>query len=250
MALVTGGANGIGLACVRRLLADGAQVVIADREAEANCAALSALKLDTSRYAYLVCDVASPADTERLVATAIARFGGIDICICSAGMAEPPTPFWDLKLEDFDRVLAVNLRAPFLLGQAVARHMLATGRQGSITHISSVGGILAVPEVSAYCISKAGLGMLTKTMAVSLAPHGIRVNAVAPGPTRTRMQADAATPDWILARTPLGRIAEPEEIASIVAFLSSTDASYVTGQTLYADGGRLGLNYTTSRLGS
>lgn len=243
-AIVTGGASGIGLACAHRLCEDGATVLIADVQAEACVLAVEALAARGGNASYLVTDVSHPQDITRLVDTAIRLHGGIDICVSSAGIVDKPVLFHHLDVADFDRIMGVNLRGPLMLGQAVAQHMLDTGRQGSITHISSVGGELAVPEVPSYCISKAGLDMLTKLMAVTLAPQGIRVNAVAPGPTRTRMQSGVETPDWVLARTPLGRVAEPEEIAAIVAFLSSEDASYLTGQTLYADGGRLALNYT------
>jgi NAD(P)-dependent dehydrogenase (short-subunit alcohol dehydrogenase family) len=133
-----------------------------------------------------------------------------------------------------------------MLGREVAKHMAARGGPGSIIHISSVGGTLGVAETFAYCASKAALGMLTKTMALSLAAYGIRVNAVAPGPTESPMLAPLpqAVRQRMLSRTPLGRFAEPDEVAAVALFLASDDASYLTGQTIYADGGRLALNYT------
>ena len=145
----------------------------------------------------------------------------------------------------------MNLHGPFTLGKLVAKHMIETKRKGSIVHVSSVG-MLAVPsQIGGTSISKAALNMLTKNMAVALAPYGIRVNAVAPGPVMTDMMKDlVASPEryqYLMSRTPLGRLADPEEIAGTIAFMASADAGYITGQILYADGGRLPLNYTAEK---
>lgn len=249
VALITGGASGIGLACAERFLAEGARVMLADIQPAAGAAALERLSAqsDADRMAFHAADCSRGEPLQALVDATLARFGGIDICVCSAGVGDRPAPFHETSEAEFDRVLGINLKGPFLLGQLVARHMLATGRRGAIVHVSSVGGMLAVPQVPSYCVSKAGLGMLTKVMAVTLAPQGIRVNAVAPGPTNTAMQAgpsSTAASQAMRLRTPLGRPAEAQEIAAVAAFLASDDASYITGQTLYADGGRLALNYT------
>lgn len=245
--VVTGGARGIGLACARRFAAAGARVVVADilsGESARGGADLSFLA------AYVQADAGSAEDMHRLVETTIEAEGGIDVCICAAGLGGPPAAYWDLADSDFDRVLDVNLRGPFVLGKLVGKHMMDSGRKGAIVHVSSVGGTLAVDMQAAYCVSKAGLDMLTKVMAVALAPYGVRVNAVAPGPVATDMtvgvQANPALMHRILLRTPLGRMATPDEIAGTVFFVAGADAAFVTGQTLYADGGRLALNYMMS----
>ena len=160
--------------------------------------------------------------------------------------------FLDLDEADFDRVIRVNLKGAFLCGQAVARHMVERvegGRQaGRHRQPSSVNAVFAIANQVPYSVSKGGINQLTKVMALSLAPHGIRVNAIGPGSIMTEMletvMADAEARRRILSRTPLGRIGEPKEIAAIAAFLASDEASYITGQTIYADGGRLPLNYT------
>ncbi|HZN31294.1 MAG TPA: SDR family oxidoreductase, partial [Xanthobacteraceae bacterium] len=160
--------------------------------------------------------------------------------------------FLDLKEADFDRVLRVNLKGAFLVGQAAARRMVAQVKDGrppgTIINMSSINAVVAIPNHAPYCVSKGGLDQLTKVMALSLAPYGIRVNAIGPGSIMTdilkAVASDREAKRRLLARTPLGRIGDPDEIAAVAVFLASEDASYVTGQTIYADGGRLGLNYT------
>jgi NAD(P)-dependent dehydrogenase (short-subunit alcohol dehydrogenase family) len=243
--LVTGGARGIGLACARRFAGAGAQVVIADLQDEEQARARNPLDFCAG---YVQADAGDADQMRALAAGVIERFGSIDVCVCAAGIGGAALPYWDLPDEEFDRVLAVNLRGPFVLGKAVGRHMRETGRTGAIVHISSVGGTLGVDRQSAYCVSKAGLDMLTKVMATALAPYGIRVNGVAPGPVETEMtavlQQQPALMDQILGRTPLGRFGSAEEIAGTVFWLAGPDAGFVTGQTVFADGGRLALNYT------
>ncbi|WP_075790712.1 SDR family NAD(P)-dependent oxidoreductase [Massilia putida] len=242
--LVTGGARGIGLACALRFAEAGAVVVIADLQAEVDARARNPLGFAA---AYVQADAGDAQQMRSLAAHVIERFGGIDVCICAAGIGGAALPYWELPDEEFDRVLAINLRGPFVLGKAVGRHMRETGRSGAIVHISSVGGTLGVDRQSAYCVSKAGLDMLTKVMATALAPHGIRVNGVAPGPIDTEMtavlQQQPALMDQVLSRTPLGRFGSVEEIAGTVFWLAGPDAGFVTGQTVFADGGRLALNY-------
>lgn len=249
-AIVTGGAGGIGLAIARRFLEEGARVVIADidedkgRNAQADLAGLGAVR-------FAAADVGDKAAVERLVAAAVDAFGGVDVLVNNAGIVHG-ADFLDLAEEDFDRVLRINLKGAFLTGQAVARLMVervrAGGAPGSIVNMSSVNAVFAIANQVPYSVSKGGMNQLTKVMALSLAPYGIRVNAIGPGSIMTEMlasvNADPAAKNRILSRTPLGRIGEPSEIASIAAFLASDDASYVTGQTIYADGGRLPLNYT------
>lgn len=248
VAVITGGASGIGRECVRRFVAEGAKVFMADLNTHSGESLVEELRQQGGELEFLYTDVSDQQANKKLVNEATQRFGKIDICVCSAGIGSPPDPIYDLEVGDFDRVMAVNLRAPFMLGQLVARQMLEQSIAGSIINMSSVGSVLAVAEASAYCISKAGLGMLTKVMAVTLGPHNIRVNAIGPGTTETPMTAPGlALPQvqtLMRQRTPLGRTAKPEEMAAIAAFLASDEASYITGQTIYADGGRLALNYT------
>jgi glucose 1-dehydrogenase len=245
--VVTGAAQGIGAACAKAFAMQGAYVVLADldrQRGEAVCQEIQALG---SKALYVNCDIGQRQALASLVDAAVAEFGDIDCCVCAAGVA-PHTDFLDVSEEEFTTTLQVNLVGPFLLGQIVAARWVAENRSGAIVNISSTSALQSGPQQAAYCSSKAGLGGLTRTMAVALAPYKIRVNAVAPGPTRTGMMAtvmeknpDALKP--IYARTPLG-IAEPEEIAAAVLFVASEQASFMTGETLNVDGGRLVLNYT------
>jgi NAD(P)-dependent dehydrogenase (short-subunit alcohol dehydrogenase family) len=196
-------------------------------------------------------DVGDARNAENVVAETCRAFGGLDVLVNNAGIIHG-AEFLDLAEADFDRVLRVNLKGAFLVGQAAARRMVAqveAGRPpGAIVNLSSINAVVAIANQLPYCVSKGGIDQLTKVMALALAPYGIRVNAIGPGSIMTEMlrgvAADREAKRRVLARTPLGRIGDPDEIASIAVFLASQDASYITGQTLYADGGRLGLNYT------
>lgn len=253
VAIVTGAARGIGRAVTERLLEEGVSVMIADVDAENGAKTARALGSDT-QVRFTECDVAEKLDVRNLTAATLDAFGAIDVLVNNAGMMGGDG-LLDLKEEDFDRVMAVNLKGAFLLSQSVARHMVERvkegGRPGSIVNMSSVNAVFALPTQVAYSLSKAALSQLTRVSALALAPHGIRVNAVGPGSIKTdmltRVIADPAERGVVLSRTPLGRIGEPGEVASIVAFLASDEASYITGQTLYADGGRLPLNYVVQR---
>ncbi len=252
IAVITGGAKGIGLACAERFARDGAKVVIADideSEGEISCEAIRAEGGDAS---FIHCDVGKKLDVRNMVAAVVDMHGRIDILVNNAGIIIGGD-FLDISEKDFDRVIKVNLKGAFLVGQTVARQMVAQleadgENPGTIINMSSVNAVLAIPTQVPYTISKGGVAQLTKVMALSLAPHGIRVNAIGPGSIMTdilkAVANDKEANDRIMSRTPLGRIGEPEEIASIAAFLASKDASYITGQTIYADGGRLPLNYT------
>ena len=249
-AIVTGAAGGIGYAIAERFLQDGAKVIVADFDQKRGELAAGRLeKLGDARF--VRADVGKRADIDNLVASAIGAFGAIDILVNNAGIVHG-ADFLDIAEEDFDRVLNVNLKGSFLAGQAVARHMVERvkngGKPGVIVNMSSVNAVFAIANQVPYSVSKGGVNQLTKVMALSLAPYGIRVNAIGPGSIMTEMlasvNADPAARNRILSRTPLGRIGEPAEIASIASFLASDDASYITGQTIYADGGRLPLNYT------
>jgi glucose 1-dehydrogenase len=249
-AIVTGGAKGIGLAIVRRLASEGARVMIADIDEAAGVAAVEAASGD-GEVRFTATDVSERLDVHNLVAKTIDAFGSINALVNNAGIVHA-ADFLDLEEADFDRVISVNLKSAFLCGQAVARHMveqIAAGDEpGSIVNMSSINDTFAIANQVPYSVSKGGVSQLTKVMALSLAPHGIRVNAVGPGSIMTDLLASVAeNPEArtrILSRTPLGRIGEPAEIAAVTAFLLSGDASYMTGQTIYADGGRMPLNYT------
>ncbi len=248
VAIVTGGARGIGLAIARRYVAEGAKVVIADVDAAAGEAAASSL--GGAWCSFVRTDVGDRGDADHVVAEACRLFGGVDILVNNAGIVHG-ADFLDIEEADFDRVLRVNLKGAFLVGQAAARQMVAQVKAGkppgAIINMSSINAVVAIPNQVPYCVSKGGLAQLTKVMALSLAPYGIRANAIGPGSIMTdilkAVGTDREAKRRILARTPLGRIGEPEEIASIAVFLACRDSSYITGQTVYADGGRLGLNY-------
>ena len=252
VAIVTGGARGIGYAITRRFLEEGARVVVADVDDDAGPRMAEELKVHGD-VRFVECDVGERLDVRNMVAATIDAFGDIDVLVNDAAVLAQ-ADFLDLDEAEFDRVLRVNLKGAFLCGQAVARHMVerieAGARPGAIVNMSSVNAVFAIANQVAYSVSKGGINQLTKVMALGLARHGIRVNAIGPGSINTEMletvMADPEGRRRILSRTPLGRIGEPREIAAIAAFLASDEASYITGQTIYADGGRLPLNYTVA----
>jgi NAD(P)-dependent dehydrogenase (short-subunit alcohol dehydrogenase family) len=247
VALVTGAARGIGLSVARRFVQEGAEVMIADID-PAGAAAAEAIG-----GRFVRADVGAAAEAAASVQETCAAFGRLDVLVNNAGIIHA-ADFLALEEADFDRVLRVNLKGAFLVGQQAARRMVAQveagDRPGAIVNMSSINAAVAIANQTPYCVSKGGIGQLTRVMALALAPHGIRVNAIGPGSIMTDMMATIATDREakrrVLARTPLGRIAEPDEIAAVAAFLASDDASYITGETIYVDGGRLALNYTVA----
>jgi NAD(P)-dependent dehydrogenase (short-subunit alcohol dehydrogenase family) len=247
VAIVTGASRGIGYACAERLVREGARVMLVDVRQE-GAAAAEALG-DNARF--FCADVSQKSDVDAMLAATLAAFGHVDILVNNAGVTHA-ADFLELAEEDFDRVLRVNLKSMFLCSQAVAREMVKrndTDKRGCIINMSSVNAELTIPNQIPYVVSKGGVNQLTRVAAIALAEHGIRVNAIGPGTILTELAKNAVmgSPEarhTILSRTPLGRCGEPEEIAGIAAFLASDDASYITGQTLYADGGRMALNYT------
>ena len=245
--VITGGAKGIGFAYARRFARDGAPIVIGDLADEAGAKAVKAIEDAGGQAFYVHCDVTKKAETEALFAAAMKRFGHVDVAIANAGIVHDAA-FMDLAETDFDRVMAVNVKGVFLTGQSAARAMIAGGKGGVIINITSTNAVVVQMGQVTYPVAKAAVNQLTKVMAVSLADHGIRVVAIGPGPTRTEMLDEVmknhpAFRKNIRLRTPLRRPAEPDEIAGVAAFLASDDASYITGQTVYAEGGRLSLNY-------
>jgi glucose 1-dehydrogenase len=252
VALITGAGQGIGAACARRFAQEGASVMLVDLNETTGSALAHTLSDEGYPAAFVRADVSVKSEVDAAVAATVARFERIDILVNNAGIMHA-AEFLDLEEKDFDRVIAVNLKSMFLMSQAVARLMVkqtwTDKRGGAIVNMSSVNAVLAIPNQVPYVISKGGVNQLTKVSAIALAPHNIRVNAIGPGTILTEMaRAAVLTNDEarrkILSRSPLGRCGEPEEIAAVAAFLASDDASYMTGQTIYPDGGRLALNYT------
>lgn len=244
IALVTGGAQGIGYASAAALAADGFRVILADIKTKA--AKDAAGRLGHGAVAY-GCDMGEAAEIGALFDAIEADIGPVSALVNNAGIALPGD-FLSYDAADFRRVIEVNLTGVFLATQRAAKTMIAEKIRGAVVNMSSINAQVAIPAIPAYCASKGGVMQLTKAAALALAPHGVRVNAVGPGSIDTEMMAGVnANPEALetaLSRTPLRRIGAAREIADVVAFLISDKASYVTGETVYVDGGRLGLNYT------
>jgi len=247
VAVVTGAANGIGAACARLFAASGAAVALWDVDVAAAQTLAAGLTTAGAPAQGFACNVARSGEVQAALAATVAAFGRIDVLVNNAGIFRA-AEFLDIAEADWDAVIDVNLKGAFLVGQAVAREMAKSGG-GAIVNMSSVNGVTAIPTIASYNASKGGIDQLTRVMALSLADRGIRVNAVAPGTIATQLaqkavlgSAEAAA--RIMSRTPLRRLGQPDEVAAVCAFLASDAASYMTGEIVYVDGGRLALNYT------
>lgn len=247
VAVVTGAAQGIGASCVERLAGSAASVALWDVDVERGTALAQRLVSQGRRASFFRCDVAHKHEVDTALAATLAAFNHVDMLVNNAGIFRA-ADFLEITESDWDAVIGINLKGAFLVGQAVARVMAAAGG-GAIVNMSSVNGVLAIPTIASYNVSKGGVDQLTRVMALALAERGVRVNAVAPGTIATELAKNAvlgsdAAKQRIMSRTPMKRLGEPAEIAEVVAFLLSEAASYLTGEIVYADGGRLTLNYT------
>lgn len=244
IALVTGSSQGIGQAIAERLAQDGADIIIDYRShpdgAEKTLAAVEA----TGRKGHIIqADLSSIADIRRLINESIQHFGKLDILVNNAGIDGKNADFWDVTEADFDAVMNLNLKGTFFATQAFVQHLIETKSTGKIINLSSVHEELPFPHFAPYCASKGGVKMLTRNLAIELAPMGITINNVAPGaietPINTALLNDPVKLSGLLQNIPLGRLGKPGDIASVVSFLASSDADYMTGTTLFADGGLL-----------
>lgn len=245
VAIVTGGGRGIGMATAKRLAEEGAAIMIGEINSDLGNGAVASLTGDGHEAAFAQCDVSDPASAAKLAADTVSRLGGLDIVVNNAGITRIGD-FLETDIEDFDAVIDVNLRGVFAVSQATAREMVKAGTKGAIVNICSVTAFLGMPEQIGYCVSKAGVFQLTRSVGLALADKGIRVNAVGPGTVVTDMSAGLLNYDTnpaamtrVLARTPIGRLAEPRDIANAVLFLASEDSAYLTGHTMFVDGGRM-----------
>jgi 3-oxoacyl-[acyl-carrier protein] reductase len=242
VAIVTGAANGIGAATARRLGQEGASVVVADKDLAVAEETVAAIRQAGGKAIAVAVDVTQRDQVEAMLAAALEAYDHVDVLANIAGIAHDE-PFLEITDEWWNRTLAVNLNGVFYCSQIVARHMVSRGIAGRIVNMASTNGLVAEELLAHYNASKFGVVGLTMTMAIELAPHNIRVNSVCPGLIATRLTADAReNPEWVksyMPKIPMKRYGEPEEVASAVAFLASTDSGFITGHQLVIDGGQL-----------
>lgn len=241
VALVTGASYGIGHAAAVGLAQDGFDIAVTDLTTAALENTVAAIRAAGRKALPLVLDTRDQASIEQAVATSVATLGGIDLLVNNAGVPSPGKPAIDITREDWDRVVGVNLTGTFFMSATVGRHMIDTKRQGCVVSLASTHGTVGFAGASAYGIAKAGIGHMTRMLAIEWAPHGIRVNAIAPGTTETESRrpnlVDPVRRERMLTRIPLGRFGNAEEMAGAIRYLASPLASYITGQILLLDGG-------------
>lgn len=247
VALVTGGGGGIGSGCAAQLAADGYAVVVADLRGEAAEAKAGALRAEGHQAVAAQVDITDAAACAAMVERAVEAFGRVDVLVNSAGLSRPE-PSLDVAPETWRRMVDVQLNGVFFASQAVGRQLVKQGQGGCIVNISSINAEAAFPMRAAYSCAKAGVTMMTKTLAIEWAQYGIRVNAVGPSHTETEMtlqniQRGVVSVDVLKKRIPLGRLATVADVANAVSFLCSDKASYITGHALYVDGGYLAFGY-------
>lgn len=248
VALVTGASQGIGQAIAVRLAQEGANIVINYRSHPEGAEATLEKVKATGGKCHMVdgftiqADAGTVSEVQRMVDESVAHFGHLDILVNNAGV-EKNADFWNVTEADYDSVINVNIKGVFFATQAFVKHRIAVQKPGKIINISSVHEELPFPHFAAYCVSKGGLKMFTRNLAVELAPHGITINNVAPGaietPINTKLLNDPEKLGTLLQNIPLKRLGKPEDVASVVAFLASPDSDYITGTTLFVDGGLL-----------
>ena len=243
VAIVAGGTKGIGLGIALEYVREGARVVVGgttDRNGET---AIKEIEAAGGEGFFVNCDVSSLDDLDKIVSQTVDRYGRLDIYVANAGINDADkTHYLDISPEQYDRIMNVNLRGMFFGGQKAAQQMIAQGNGGVIINMSSVNAYLALDSQFVYTVSKGGIQQLTKVQAVALAPHDIKVNAIAPGPIETdlmrRVGSDKQLMDTILSRTPIGRIGTPQECGRLAVFLASEDSNFIFGQSIFIDGGR------------
>ena len=240
-AVVTGSGRGIGRAIAVRFAREGADVVINDLDIQGSAReTVAQVEAAGRRGVPIQADISQADQARRLIDDSVRQLGPLDILVNNAGI-EKHAPFVEVTEADYDKVLQVNLKGAFFVTQAFARHLLDDKRPGRIINISSVHEELPFPGFSAYCLSKGGMQLLTRNLAVELGPYGITVNGIAPGAIITEINRplldDRPRVDRLLNQIPLGRMGAPEDVAAVAAFLASPDADYVTGSTYYVDGG-------------
>ncbi len=244
VALVTGSSGGIGQAIAVYLAEQGADIVI-DYRSHPEGAEETLAKVEAAGRKGLIikADLGSISEIRQMIADGVQHFGKLDILVNNAGIDGKNADFWDIAEEDYDRLLNVNLKGVFFATQSFVRHLMDTKRTGKIINISSTHEELPFPHFTAYCISKGGVKMMMRNLAIELGPLGITINNIAPGaietPINTNLLNDPVKLKALLQNIPLGRLGKPGDIAPVVAFLASSDADYVTGMTFVVDGGLL-----------